>query len=884
MSFTEYNKNGIIYTLVDGESFTLGGSETTLNIRSLFLDDNLCAFRGSNNFNYTYNKEESESDDIMADISKNRKLKKNLDPTYKLSCILDNSRNMQNDFLIANWGGIIIDSSGDIILDSSAATVRIGYRVNYDLSDNKQLTYKRFNGGWDENEMEKDIETGNLILDISGHVKFVNGEIKFGHGDYGDDNNPEIITIRIDPSNGNIDVSNNIKIYQKLDVSRVDISQVLIIPRRDNSSGDNKYKKSGTGSGISGEIYYDSSENKFFGLYDGKGFKEFGGGSSSNSGRVYIKAVDKVGQNDVSGIYFMVDATADLETHSLLDGQRIMKITKYGVDVSGNLNIESHNGINNGLKLGPTLVTSSAAELNILDGNKTVASIVTIADEDRLVLNDDGTMKQVPVLNFKTYFESGLITQQDTNTININNQETTINEIKNNTLNSTLKSVVDDNTAKLSNITIETDELIYKKLNVGVLGTQMMLGHSDLTFDQYNCSMRILDNGDLHLNVPDGRNFQFRINDEQKMIIKSNGNVGIGKDNPSEKLEVGGNIKASGTIESSATPSNGNHLTNKTYVDNSTSYIGSYDKSGYLDIGSKGNGGTKGNINHSNSWKSNDYHVWLRNSRQPTASNYSNVRIGFGNGAGNNTNTYPQFGPAAYIGVHMGGYSQSQSEFNGDAAGGDLVLGASGRGSVQTGVPERMRIVGNNGNVGIGTKDPSEKLEVNGNIKVSGIKVSGTIFINNDTPSTNKSTGALKVTGGVGIIGDLNVGQDITAYASSDKRLKTNIVPIENPLDKLSKINGYNFEWIENKEVQSNKGKDVGVIAQEINEILPEITITRDNGYMAVRYEKLTAFLVSCVKEQQKIIEEQKEKLNYQEKEILSLKDNIALIMEKINL
>lgn len=132
---------------------------------------------------------------------------------------------------------------------------------------------------------------------------------------------------------------------------------------------------------------------------------------------------------------------------------------------------------------------------------------------------------------------------------------------------------------------------------------------------------------------------------------------------------------------------------------------------------------------------------------------------------------------------------------------------------------------------------------------------------------------------------------DITAFASSDKRLKTNLVPIENPLDKLSKINGYNFEWIENKEVHSNKGKDVGVIAQEINEILPEITRTRDNGYMAVRYEKLTAFLISCVKEQQKIIgeqkrelEEQKEKLNYQESEINTLKFSIALIMEKVKL
>ena len=92
---------------------------------------------------------------------------------------------------------------------------------------------------------------------------------------------------------------------------------------------------------------------------------------------------------------------------------------------------------------------------------------------------------------------------------------------------------------------------------------------------------------------------------------------------------------------------------------------------------------------------------------------------------------------------------------------------------------------------------------------------------------------------------------DITAYSGSDKRLKTNVNKISNPLEKLKEINGYEFEWIKKEGVHSNEGKDIGVIAQEIEAILPEITTTRDNGYKAVRYEKLTAFLISCVKEQQ---------------------------------
>ena len=100
---------------------------------------------------------------------------------------------------------------------------------------------------------------------------------------------------------------------------------------------------------------------------------------------------------------------------------------------------------------------------------------------------------------------------------------------------------------------------------------------------------------------------------------------------------------------------------------------------------------------------------------------------------------------------------------------------------------------------------------------------------------------------------------EVIAYYASDRRLKDNIIPILNPLEKLAKINGYEFDW--NKNQQVYKGHDVGVIAQEIEEILPELVTTRDNGDKAVKYEKLTAFLISVVKEQQKQIDELKSKL-----------------------
>lgn len=100
---------------------------------------------------------------------------------------------------------------------------------------------------------------------------------------------------------------------------------------------------------------------------------------------------------------------------------------------------------------------------------------------------------------------------------------------------------------------------------------------------------------------------------------------------------------------------------------------------------------------------------------------------------------------------------------------------------------------------------------------------------------------------------------DIIAYASSDKRLKENITPISDPIEKVKAIGGYEFDW--NDKQPLHKGHDVGVIAQEIEAILPELVQTRDNGYKAVSYEKIVALLIEAVKEQQSQIDELKSKL-----------------------
>ena len=113
-----------------------------------------------------------------------------------------------------------------------------------------------------------------------------------------------------------------------------------------------------------------------------------------------------------------------------------------------------------------------------------------------------------------------------------------------------------------------------------------------------------------------------------------------------------------------------------------------------------------------------------------------------------------------------------------------------------------------------------------------------------------------------GTSGEIHAGADIVAYSSSDKRLKENIKPIENPLGKIAQISGNTFDWIENSEVHSHKGSDIGVIAQEIEEVLPELVTTRENGYKDVKYDKVVALLIEAIKDQQSQIDELKGKLS----------------------
>ena len=230
------------------------------------------------------------------------------------------------------------------------------------------------------------------------------------------------------------------------------------------------------------------------------------------------------------------------------------------------------------------------------------------------------------------------------------------------------------------------------------------------------------------------------------------------------------------------------------------------------------------------------------------------------------------------------------------SAGGSFLAGSSAYSGIITHNSNRDLHFGRNGgidmtintsgNVGIGTTTPGTfKLNVNGTFNATGITCTsinttngnitmgtgdltcdtiGCGAITSTTITTNNNAinaGTGNITGAIITGSTLRSTGDVVAYYVSDSRLKENKVPLNNSLEKLQKIEAYSFDW---KEVDDNictrRGHDVGLLAQEVREILPEAILERDNGYLSLDYIKMIPLLVSSIKELKAEIEALKAK------------------------
>ena len=143
----------------------------------------------------------------------------------------------------------------------------------------------------------------------------------------------------------------------------------------------------------------------------------------------------------------------------------------------------------------------------------------------------------------------------------------------------------------------------------------------------------------------------------------------------------------------------------------------------------------------------------------------------------------------------------------------------------------------------------------NGTIDINdNVDISGTLVVAGNSTLGNASSDVTTVNG------ELRVTQDIIAFYSSDERLKDNITAIEDPLAKVLSISGNTYDWNENS---NHDGADTGVIAQEVEALgLPGVVTTREDGYKAVRYDRLVPLLIEAIKELSTKVSDLEDRLN----------------------
>ena len=146
-------------------------------------------------------------------------------------------------------------------------------------------------------------------------------------------------------------------------------------------------------------------------------------------------------------------------------------------------------------------------------------------------------------------------------------------------------------------------------------------------------------------------------------------------------------------------------------------------------------------------------------------------------------------------------------------------------------------------------------VSVTGEVRASsGTTITGSLYVSG---SYGSDLGAISASG------DIVADGDIIAYNASDKNLKDNIQVIKGSLDKIGDIRGVEFDWNDKSPGWAQeRGHDVGVIAQEVQKVLPEIVTKRKNGYLGVDYKRIVPLLIESIKELKEEVEELKKKVN----------------------
>lgn len=333
-------------------------------------------------------------------------------------------------------------------------------------------------------------------------------------------------------------------------------------------------------------------------------------------------------------------------------------------------------------------------------------------------------------------------------------------------------------------------------------------------------------------------------NNTQKMVIKSNGFVGIGVANPTESLHLNGNFR----LNNAFMPNNNAGLSGQVLISQ-----GANTSPAWTNLPPTVDGSNFWNVNGNNSITPVNFIGTINN--QDLRIRTSNIQrmvvntVGFVGIGVNVPQTLAHFvidplvgysgtvlrlskkngGPGAEVRLDMSTIDLDDNpNVNTRIAvrdmgyyDGSLVFYTDGDGLQNTSLTSRM-IINHMGRVGIGTEDPSYKLDVQGDINANGnVRANGVVI-------------------------------------SSDSRFKDNVKKIETALSKINKITGYSYNFKKDN-TYSNKNFStdmaLGVLAQEIKEVFPELVSQDANGYFGVNYIGLIPVLIEAIKEQKKSID-----------------------------
>jgi uncharacterized protein YaiE (UPF0345 family) len=359
----------------------------------------------------------------------------------------------------------------------------------------------------------------------------------------------------------------------------------------------------------------------------------------------------------------------------------------------------------------------------------------------------------------------------------------------------------------------------------------------------------------------------FATSDANRMTILAGGNVGINTTNPDNKLTVKDAnciIDAQSTADSQTIGFRAGYL-------NNADLCGFFryttaDAQLYIDNNFTGNNGLYSDIN-------------FRNKAFNGTSLVHRVKIKGSTGNVGIGTESPRAVGSGYKGLEisssssgsslwLSGFSDSTKGYLAMDTGG-LNLTAISNHSLTFGTNNspKMTIL-SGGDVGIGITSPNAKLAVNGNLRVEGnssgtsVSFGGSGDFQIDAPGVGGGRFIVKhSTGDVGIgdatpsykldvAGTIRATGDVIAY--SDVRVKENIKTIDNSLEKVSKLRGVEFNKIGNNE------KSIGVIAQEIEKVIPEVVKEDDKGMKSVAYGNISGLLIEAIKELKAEVEELK--------------------------